>query len=253
VIKAVMARESQFDPSPDHDSSVLNAGAGGLMQITPMGMDALWRLDFRTSNNTYSAEIQQAKSNMNLSLPTINGNDILINASDRYLNSGSPNYQIWYRNILAEQEAYGVDNNAFLNTQYKPALTELGTHILDGKTTNGDTLTPNDEIKKNVIYGARILSISQNEIIQATKANGYDWKKLSDADKTRFLVVNYQSSVGGGEGSCMAQAIENISNQGGTLDWENVKGNIPDTKNRSCGAAIQYAEDILNYAKQGGQ
>jgi hypothetical protein len=243
-----MARESEFNPYPDPNKTVVFANAKGLMQITPMGMDALWRLD----NGDYSSAIQHIKSLMSVHPPE----GQIRNASDFYLNGGGAlNFQYWYKNILVLPENSTKDEqSALLN--YKITLAELGTHILDGDCTNRDlgctqgTQNPS-EIDVNVLYGAKLLALSQQEVQTIIAQRGSTC--VSADDQLLLMVANYQASVGGGEGGCVGKAIVNTINQGKELNWNNVKGNIPDSDDTQCGASIRYAEDILNYANQGGK
>jgi hypothetical protein len=225
VLKGLIAVESRFNPN-----SVSSSAAYGLMQITGNGMSAL----FESNANISKAEIETAWKLMSL---TEQGK------ADQALFPSSPpasaeEIQAWFKN---------------LHPTLKATLNNYTLSSIDGKCTPADIAVDrcsqesqfdNKEVQKNVTYGAMILNASLKDIEDIMSNNGIPLDSVSESEKWKMAIANYNLSVGSGQ--YLRPAIQACA---GNFSWSCVSNqlvNNPDTH-----LAPGYAEKVVNFAQQG--
>ena len=223
ILKGLIARESSFDPYVVSGSS-----AYGLTQLTGNAIDIRWRFG---SSQEVEEEIRRA---MNFIGPGSFSSDI-----DQFINA-----QDWY-NSLPD------DENKFL---LRSVTLNMVNGLCDSVNVNegaciGEGTLAVEEIRRNIFWGALVLSVSRDEIRNTVNINP-NWNSLSPEDQWKLILANYQSGVTGPSeypSSCVSKAILSVAPSPPL--WSNVKGEI---ENQGCSYSIEYAEDIVEYAMQGG-
>lgn len=104
----------------------------------------------------------------------------------------------------------------------------------------GDDL--NLELVNNLTFSAAHLSVAQNEV--STIANN-QWNNISAEDQILLTLAVYNA----GANDIVLSTITTVVNQGATPDWAVIR---PVLINSGLQGTVDYAENILRHAQQGG-